>query len=140
MEKISRILPSSPRFKNVDVKSAGSVRAGMPSFGRPVGESALAKKPSFDGMASSAEQLQDFQAQRVPQSQDPKAQIVEKIANDFFIQRNRAPTVEDNLAVETILQNFHDEDSDLNPMTSRLKEAAVDEDAPVIGGYLDVVA
>ena len=139
MEKISRILPSSPRFKNADIKSAGAARSGMPSFGRPVGESSLAKKPSFDGMVNAQERLGEFQSERV-QTKDPKAEIVDRIANDFFMKRGQGPTVEDNQAIESVLQEFHDADSDLNPVTSNFKSASPDEDAPAVGGYLDIVA
>lgn len=37
MEKISKILPSSRRFENVDLSNSQPVRPGAPSFGRPVG-------------------------------------------------------------------------------------------------------
>jgi hypothetical protein len=39
MEKISRILPSSPRVQSTDLSSAAPVRPGTPSFGRAVGVS-----------------------------------------------------------------------------------------------------
>ena len=41
MEKISSILPSSPRIKAVDLSESGSVRPGAPSFGAPVGKAAI---------------------------------------------------------------------------------------------------
>lgn len=37
MEKISRILPSTRRFQNVDHSNAQPVRPGAPAFGRPEG-------------------------------------------------------------------------------------------------------
>lgn len=41
MEKISGIIPSSPRVASVDLKEAAPVRPGTPSFGRPEGVSSL---------------------------------------------------------------------------------------------------
>lgn len=41
MEKLSSILPTSPRVKNVDMTDAHPVRPGTPSYGRPVGISAV---------------------------------------------------------------------------------------------------
>lgn len=37
MEKLSSILPSSPRIKNVDLSDAQPVRPGVATYGRPVG-------------------------------------------------------------------------------------------------------
>ncbi len=39
MDKISQIVSSSPRVGSADAKNAPAVRPGVPSFGRPVGES-----------------------------------------------------------------------------------------------------
>lgn len=41
VEKISSILPSSPRVKAVDVTRSTPVRPGAPSFGRPQGKNSL---------------------------------------------------------------------------------------------------
>lgn len=41
MDKISGIIPSSPRVLAVDLKDAAPVRPGTPSFGRPQGVSSL---------------------------------------------------------------------------------------------------
>lgn len=41
MDKISGILPSSPRVASVDLRDAAPVRPGTPSFGRPEGISSL---------------------------------------------------------------------------------------------------
>ncbi len=139
MEKISRILPSSPRLNNTDLRGSGVARSGTPSFGRPVGVSALAK-PAFDGMSKASEELEQFQSQRVPaRSTDPKAQIVERMASDFFMKRTQAPTPEEDQAIDEIVANFHDQDSDLNPVTAKVREN-IDDDSLVIGGNLNIVA
>ncbi|MEK6555699.1 MAG: hypothetical protein AABZ31_10690 [Bdellovibrionota bacterium] len=139
MEKISRILPSSPRFTS-DMRNSGVARSGTPSFGRPVGVSALAK-PAFDGMAKASDELKEFQEMRTPalKSVDPKAQIVERMANDFFVKRAAAPTIEENQEFDQIVESFHDEESDLNPMTAKIREG-IDDDMPVIGGNLNIIA
>ena len=44
MEKISGIIPSTPRVTTVDLQSSASAaRPGSPPFGRPMGTSALAE-------------------------------------------------------------------------------------------------
>jgi hypothetical protein len=139
MEKISRILPSSPRLGNTDLRNSGVARPGTPSFGRPVGVSALAK-PSFDGMAKATDELKEFQTERaIPKSMDPKAEIVNRMSSEFFMKRTAAPTVEDSAAIDELLTKYHDEDSDLNPVTAKIRES-LDDDAPVIGGNLDIIA
>lgn len=142
MEKISRILPSSPRVTSTDMRNSGVARPGMPSFGRPVGVSALAK-PEVNISARASEELAGLKQMREPNQlpKDPKAAIVDRIANDFFMRKS-APVEE---ALETdgtseILEKFHSqEDSDLNPMTGQAPVDA-DDDAPVVGGRLNIVA
>lgn len=138
MEKISRILPSSPRF-NSDLRGSGVARSGTPSFGRPVGTSALAK-PAFDGMTKASDELREFQQTRVQtKPTDPKAQIVDRIANEFFMRKSSAPSTENDMETDQILEKLHDDDSDLNPVTASVRES-IDDEAPVVGGKLNIVA
>jgi hypothetical protein len=140
MEKISRILPSSPRVASADMRNSGVARSGMPSFGRPQGVSALAT-PRFDGMARATEELKDFKAEREPTlNKNPKAEIVERLSRDFFSVKPKEDTGVDISA--EIVARFHDGDSDLNPLTGRSAAAAEElaEDTPVVGGQLDVMA
>lgn len=122
MEKISRILPSSPRFKNPDIKSAGVARSGTASFGRPVGVSALAR-PALDEV----------------KPLDPRAAIVDRVSSAFFMKRNEAPTPAQEAEIDQILAKFQDVDSDLNPATASVRDGDADE-APAIGGNLNIVA
>lgn len=58
MEKISRILPSTRRFENVDHSSAQPVRPGAPAFGRPEGRvtrSALSRLEDLNASLSTRE-------------------------------------------------------------------------------------
>lgn len=157
MEKISRILPPSPRVTSADLRNSGVARPGAPSFGRPVGVSALAT-PRFDGMARASEELREFRAQREPTyNKDPKSQIVERISREFFSKapKTELPTTENGVSIaDEIIANFHDGDSDLVPVTGKLAvtelmdlalsagapEETLGEDAPLVGGQLDVMA
>lgn len=160
MEKISRILPPSPRLTAVDLKNSGVTRPGAPSFGRPVGTSALGT-PRFDGMSRALDELKEFKTMREPtHAKDPKVEIVERISRDFFSTSPKAAeTAKTHELAEQIVARFHDGDSDLDPMTgaSRFRDEVNDltgetesdpfsasadlgEDAPMVGSQLDVMA
>lgn len=147
MEKISSILPGTPRVTTADLRNSGVARPGAPSFGRPMGVSALAARPEVDGSASASAELSNLRGLREPNARpkDPKADIVERIANNFF--NKKAAGVEtpvQNDATAEILEKFHaQEDSDLNPMTVKAPTATaedVDDNAPVVGGKLNIMA
>jgi hypothetical protein len=146
MEKISRILPSSPRVASADLRNSGVARPGSPSFGRPVGVSALAAVSKFDGAGRAAAELGELRAEREPtKSKDPHVEIVERMSRDFFVSRPtvEAPRNENGVDLaEEIVAKFHDGDSDLDPFTGSGAHVAEElgEEVPVVGGQLDVMA
>ena len=59
MEKISGIVPSSPRTRKVDVSSSQPVRPGAPAFGRNVGKNSLGENTAIDRVQLGVSQLPD---------------------------------------------------------------------------------
>lgn len=82
MEKISSILPTSPRVKKVDLSDAAPVRPGTPTFGRPVGANAVKDRLTI------SEQAKDIAFQETLGKIDPKeargVRIAEKLTQKFF--------------------------------------------------------
>lgn len=138
MEKISGILPSSTRITSVDLKSSGSVRAGTPNYGRPVGVTAAAKR---EMAAADARAQVLHEKQMAKRSGDEKADMVQRMADNFFNTRNKAT---DTISASEFMDM--DPDADLNPLTESVSltassEAEVDAlDLPEVGAYLDVEA
>ena len=141
MDKISGILPASPRITSVDLKNSGTARSGMPSYGRP----------QLDATGSARRHTQT-NAMHATMSKpiDPHVDIVDKISKEFFMQKSQAPKSE--LMVDRAA--IFDADSDLDPMTESTlpsveqelapvavndnQSEEVDLDVPLAGGYLDV--
>jgi len=122
MEKISSILPATSRVTTVDLRNSGSIRGGMPTFGREVGVTAAAaqqaqqkeaatlalsrNQPDVLTTAARANQTLSEQMQMRTSKMDPKADIVKKMAENFFMNKaaaNAAPAI----------QIRHDEESDM---------------------------
>lgn len=146
MEKISRILPGSPRVTTADLRGSGVARPGSPGFGRPMGVSALAAKPEpADVSMTASKELSNLRFMREPNqpaSRDEKADIVQRMSDSFFMKKARQPEVEvQNDVTSEILEKFHSmEDSDLNPMTGAPPAELADEEMPIKGGNLNIVA
>ena len=97
MEKISSILPSSPRVSAVDLRDAAPMRPGTPGFGRPEGASALrdrepiktgnAGAPTTAAVARSAE-IRDAQAEWKAKETRGVA-IAKSMSDKFFVDRRR---------------------------------------------------
>ncbi len=144
MDKISRILPGSPRVTTADLRGSGVARPGSPGFGRPMGTSALAAKPEVDVSVTAGQELSNLRAQREPNripTKDDKADIVQRMADNFFMKKAKQPEVApQNDVTDEILEKFHSmEDSDLNPNTSTMPSEMADE-MPIKGGNLNIVA
>lgn len=85
MQKISGILPTTPRLTSADLKDSGAVRPGAPTFGRPIGESNLAsrvRKSSIDGMMNDNQFISDRQKGVIE-----KAKIIEDLSSGFFMSK-----------------------------------------------------
>lgn len=90
MEKISGIVRSNSRVASTDLKSSSSVRPGMPSFGRPVGESTQANV-NTETTASRAVALHNELLAKKKTGGD---QVVQQMADSFFMTRIARPPEE----------------------------------------------
>lgn len=122
MDKLSSILPSSPRVKSVDLKSAHPARPGAPRFGRPQGS------VSSDRMTlSSAAKDMAFQetlAARNPR-EEAHSQIAKDVTRKFFETRldETAPTTTADSRLEVALQA---------PTSAAIPEASATADVPSV--------
>ena len=88
MEKISRIVRGNARMAAVDNKNAAPARPGMPTFGRPAGES-TAVEPKTSSTASRAVALHNANTEmKKALSQE---RVASRLADDFFMSRVRRP-------------------------------------------------
>lgn len=91
MEKLSSILPASPRVQSVDLQEAAPVRPGAPTFGRPVGVSTV--KDRF----SVSQQAKDIAFKDTLASVNPKeakgVKVVDDMTKKFFETRLNKPEV-----------------------------------------------
>lgn len=85
MDKISSILPSNSRLTTVDMKNSGVQRSGMPSFGREVAVTGTEQRRMAQEAASQAQGL--HKEQMDIRAKDPRAEIVTKMANNFFMSQ-----------------------------------------------------
>lgn len=84
MEKISGILPASPRMKLMEVASAQPVRPGAPEFGRPMGKNSIGERITL------SKQLDDLrQAGQLPK---PEVQVPPTYKNT---EANKIKVIED---------------------------------------------
>ena len=84
MQKISSILPSSPRVLSVDMKESNPIRPGTPGFGRPEGISTLRSRPEDTTLKAS--EIQNKMADwRSKDTQ--KAAMVKDLADRFFADK-----------------------------------------------------
>lgn len=170
MEKISGILPANARVTTVDLRNSGTSRSGMPNFGRDVGVSAIAERkmareaamreaavqgPNMSGIAG-----QTFETSKVANSahkdqiglrtkvSDPKSDIVQKMADDFFMNKARQLELQSEAAIpqEIPAEDSESDELDLAPAsTTQTETSAADsesesDDSLVVGQHLDVHA
>jgi len=91
MDKLSSILPSSPRVQSVDLTEAPPRRPGSPAFGMPMG-STSSVRDRFTSTARTAMQEQQSVYQNPKDTKSAK--IVNDISRGFFEKRLSAPTEE----------------------------------------------
>ncbi|MBK8201857.1 MAG: hypothetical protein IPK68_05915 [Bdellovibrionales bacterium] len=94
MQKISGILPSTPRIASVDMNESSALRPGGPSFGRPVGVSELSSREDVKiSTAQIAGQRHDeLLGLRSKDLRD--AESVKRLSDSFFMKRVQ-PEIED---------------------------------------------
>lgn len=86
MQKISGILPSTPRIAAVDMKDGHSSRPGGPSFGRPEGSSGTTRRDSSVTTAQLAIQKHSEVMGGRSKAQS-EADIVRRISDGFFMRK-----------------------------------------------------
>ncbi len=90
MEKLSGILPSSPRVKSVDLKNAQPARPGAPLFGRPNG-TVSSDRVSLSSAAKDMAFKETLGA-RNPR-EGAQVQIAKDVTRKFFETRLDEPVV-----------------------------------------------
>ncbi len=89
MQKISSILPSSPRVKSVDLSDSHPIRPGTPSFGRPVGNStdtSVVDKVTLSNQALGAGVEAELLTYKNPR-EAKNAKIADELSAQFFETR-----------------------------------------------------
>lgn len=143
MEKISGIIPANPRHTTVDLKNSGTARAGTPAFGREVGVSSIAvRNMERDLAARSATEHQDLMSSRTPNKTDPHVNIIKNMSDSFFLKRKEEIESPVSVSVEqrpvTEVGEFDVKKLANGQQTLDEAPIANDEDAPIMGGHLDV--
>ncbi|MFN7729345.1 MAG: hypothetical protein ACK5P7_09340 [Bdellovibrio sp.] len=85
MEKLSSILPSNPRIKNVDMNGAQPIRPGIATYGRPVGVNPIKDRFSVSQQAKDIA-FKDTLAATNPREAD-SVKIVDDLSKRFFESR-----------------------------------------------------
>jgi hypothetical protein len=110
MEKLSSILPTSPRVQSVDLDEAPPARPGAPSLGRKEGRNSINDRVSLSPRAK------EMAAQETMMGRNPKeisrAQKVEALNRRFFETRLQKPEIAPAQTAE---------------IADRVNEAAVEE-------------
>lgn len=99
MEKISGILPATPRTRSADISSAPPARLGAPTLGRstPLSQSAIDKvslSPEFEAFRSQGN-LPELAPKNEYKNMEEtkKLKVIEDLNRKFFQSKNDAPTV-----------------------------------------------
>jgi hypothetical protein len=92
VEKLSGILPNSPRVKSVDLSEAKPRRPGAPSFGVPQGTTSGQDRVTISSSAGVDEAAKDLLTYRNPKDARG-AKIAENISRKFFETRLLKPEI-----------------------------------------------
>ena len=139
MEKISGIVRGNSRVTTVDNKNAAPARTGMPSFGRPAGESTPAVSKS-SSTASRAVALHNGMTEA--KKAISQGRVISQMADDFFMSKARPGEipVEDRLPMPlTAREVFSTDELALGELEGSSVEAPVKEYTPR-GSLVDVRA
>jgi hypothetical protein len=91
MDKISRILPSSPRINSTDVGDSHPFRPGAPSFGNPEGISSLTDRITRSAVEPSQQIHQKLATWKTKDEQ--RAAIAKNVSDGFFMnKKEKAPS------------------------------------------------
>ncbi|MFS4459520.1 hypothetical protein [Bdellovibrio sp. HCB2-146] len=122
MEKISGILPPSPRMKLMEVASAQPVRPGAPEFGRPMGKNSIGERIT---LSKQLDEMRQTGQMPTPEVQVPatyknteanKIKVIEDINKKFFSSpseiaedKKELRGTEDSMAEQTLKKTTSNE-------------------------------
>jgi hypothetical protein len=109
MEKISGILPATPRTRGADLSSSFPARAGAPTFGRKV-----EKIPEVADKLSLSSEFENFRAEgALPEiapsngyknmEEAKKLKVIDELNKNFFLAKKDAPDVIEKSGSEVVL-------------------------------------
>lgn len=113
MEKISKIVPLSPRMRSVNVGRSQAARPGAPEYGRPPGKNSLAEQLESLGEKFSPQQVGDrvnfSNSDSISQPQeskgykkmDPKLKSIDHITEKFNLTSKPTHEISQSLEPET---------------------------------------
>lgn len=141
VQKISSILPSSPRLTTVDLNSGQAARPGSPSFGRRMGESNLSKNSIVRSAHSALRKGEEMQGANIKEREH--SSIVTNMADNFF--KKKEQIAQEEMLVNDImldqLANAHLEElNSANDLSSGAGVESENLDVPEIGRYIDIEA
>ncbi len=90
MDKLSSVLPTSPRVKSVDLKNAKPVRPGAPLFGSPIGSTSKDRDRMLISEEGKEMAFNETLAMKNPREMQ-RAQMVEDVTRKFFETRLNQP-------------------------------------------------
>lgn len=135
MEKISGIIPANARVTTVDLKNSGVARSGSPSFGREVGVSSVIARSNELDLSAKANLIQADQISLRSSKRDPRAEIVQRMTDNFFMKKAKQyeeiANNEDNL--------IENSTTDLTLNSDLDSDESASEDSPVAGQHLDII-
>lgn len=129
MEKLSSILPSSPRVKSVDLDEAPPARPGAPKFGRKQGRNTIADQVTLSAQAKALSE------QSLKEARDPKefarGKMVEEISKNFFETRLNKTQPKSEEIAEKVEASYELDPARDQALKAYAKETAV-ESAPTL--------
>lgn len=153
MEKISGIIPASPRVTSVDHSGSNSTRPGAPTFGAPKGISSLERNDRFSKSSVANNITDTFMNSSWKKRDLAKAGIVEKMSDVFFQSRvagEKSPEVyivalpvveggsDDSRSQAQSLSFQSERGQELSPVSTYSADAEPEPVTPQTAGYLNV--
>ena len=102
MEKISRIIPGSPRTTSVDMKKERPVRASAANFGQPVSQS-VNRGPKKHAVDEATRTFHETYGPNAKMARE--ADLVKKLNEEFFSNQGQyAPETNEIKVTETVVE------------------------------------
>lgn len=134
MEKLSSILPTSPRVRSVDMDEAPPARPGAPSYGKKAGRNTVTER------AATAQKTKLAVAPSTTRVLDPKevarGKIVDDLARNFFETRLQKPVAVPS-ASEQVIDNLEPDEVGMDPVYEQAIKAY---EKPVLSEKVSLVS